>query len=77
MEVEKLENYATEIDLEKLDNYLWAWFYEGYGRGIDSALSDEDAQTLYDCMVIIKQLRKNNQRVFIHDISSRPIVKGE
>jgi hypothetical protein len=61
-----------EINLEELKSNLYGWFYEGFGRGIDSSLSEEEARILYDCMVVVNQTIKNGGIVNIDDVTNRP-----
>jgi hypothetical protein len=61
-----------KINLEELKDNLCGWFYEGFGRGIDSFLSEEEARVLYDCMVVVNQTIKNGDIVNVNDVTNRP-----
>lgn len=50
-----------EIDLNKLKDDLYGWYYEGYGRGIDSFLSIEEAQILSDCIAVVDKAIKDDK----------------
>lgn len=61
-----------EINLEELKDSVYGWFYEGYARGIDSFLSEDDARVLYDCMAVINHAIKQGDVILISDVSNRP-----